>query len=294
MRKLPWVQYDVFTSRAFEGNALAVFTDATGLSDTEMQRIAKETNLSETTFIFPRDAAMEKERGAKVRIFTVDEELPFAGHPTLGTAMYLHHFHGGAAQVDLDLKAGKVPVRFEQRNGLAFGEMKQLDPKFGESFDRASIASLAGVQADDFRDDVPIQTVSTGVAFAIAPVRTLAALQRVRLDWKRAEEYLAKSEAKFIFFVTQETVSPDAALHARMIFYNGEDPATGSASGCCIAWAVKHGVVVPDKQVMIEQGIECRRPSQIYVRAARNGDHVVNVRVGGHAIEVARGEFFLP
>src|SRR5579864_2438867 len=126
-RRLAMTQWDVFSAKALEGNSLAVFSDARGLSDGEMQSIAKEMNLSETTFICPRDAATEKERGVRVRIFTVQEELPFAGHPTLGTAFALRG-GSGAKQVTLDLNVGKVPVQFEETAGQPpFGEMTQVD-----------------------------------------------------------------------------------------------------------------------------------------------------------------------
>ena len=116
-RKFSFVHLDVFTSRRLEGNQLAVFTDARGLSDEEMQKLAREMNLAETTFILPRDEAIERAEGHKVRIFTVNEELPFAGHPTLGTAWYLKQ-HSNQNEIVLDLKVGKIPVRFEQRDGL--------------------------------------------------------------------------------------------------------------------------------------------------------------------------------
>src|SRR5713101_1713751 len=131
IRQLPFVQLDVFSSRPLEGNALAVFLDGRGLSDEQMQALAREMNLSETTFILPRDAATERERGVRVRIFTVAEELPFAGHPTLGTAFVLRG-SGGAREILLDLNVGKVPVPFEEVPGQpVFGEMTQVDPEFG-------------------------------------------------------------------------------------------------------------------------------------------------------------------
>src|SRR5664279_3157298 len=129
-RKFSFVQLDVFTSRPLEGNQLAVFPDARGLSDDEMQKLARETNLSETTFVLPRDAEVERTEGHKVRIFTVNEELRFAGHPTLGTAWCLRR-QDKSDEVVLDLKVGKSPVRFEQRDGLQFGEMRQAEPEFG-------------------------------------------------------------------------------------------------------------------------------------------------------------------
>ena len=139
-RRLRMVQVDVFSSTPLEGNPLAVFLDGTGLSDGEMQSIAREMNLSETTFILPRDAAMERERGTRVRIFSVQEELPFAGHPTLGTAFVLRQDQK-KAEITLDLNVGRVPVRFEDVDGKpSFGEMTQLDPTFGSMHDRELVA----------------------------------------------------------------------------------------------------------------------------------------------------------
>lgn len=292
-RKLSMTQWDVFSSRPLEGNSLAVFSDARGLSDAEMQAIAKEMNLSETTFIFPRDRETEKARGFRVRIFTVQEELPFAGHPTLGTAFALRG-ESNAAEIALELNVGRVPVRFESRDGQpVFGEMTQVDPVFGRQHDREAVAQATGLSVDDFHPSLPIETVSTGVPFTVAPLKSLAVLQNLRVDLGGATEYLEKSGGKFFYFVTSETVDPSAGFHARMLFYNGEDPATGSAAGCAAAWMVAHGVVEPEQQVLIEQGIEMQRPSRIFVRASRRDNRVVNVRVGGNAVEVIRAEVFL-
>jgi len=118
-------------------------------------------------------------------------------------------------------------------------------------------------------------------------------IQKLRIDLNRAAEYTAKAEGKFFYFVTREAVDRDARLHARMLFYNGEDPATGSAAGCTAAWMVAHGVAKSDERVLIEQGVEMKRPSRIFVRASRNDNRVVNVRVGGNAVEVMRGELLL-
>jgi trans-2,3-dihydro-3-hydroxyanthranilate isomerase len=292
-KRLPFTQLDVFTSRPLEGNPLAVFPDAAGLSDEQMQAIAREMNLSETTFIFPRDAAVEKERGVRVRIYTVQEELPFAGHPTLGTAFALRG-NSGAAEIRLELNVGTIPVRFEDPpNEPALGEMTQLDPVFGIVHDRKKIAEVTGIVLDDISPDLPVQTVSTGVPFTVLPLRDLAAARRLAINQTRASEYLAASGGKFFFCVTRETVAPTARLHARMLFYNGEDPATGSASGCAAAWMVERGVAKPDERVMIEQGVEMKRPSRIFVSASRSNDRVVNVRVGGNVVEVLRGELFI-
>src|SRR5439155_810940 len=153
VRRLRFTQFDVFTSRPLEGNPLAVFPDGRGLSDQEMQAIAREINLSETTFILPRDKGTERERGVRVRIFTVQEELPFAGHPTLGTAFVLRG-ETRAPDIALDLKVGRVPVTFEDQDGKpSFGEMTQMEPKFGTIHDRRAVASACGLPVAAFDPD---------------------------------------------------------------------------------------------------------------------------------------------
>ena len=285
---------DVFASRPLEGNQLAVFTDASGLSSEEMQALARETNLSETTFILPRASEVEAREGVKVRIFTTQEELKFAGHPTLGTAWYLAASRGVDA-ITLDLLVGKIPLEFRRENGkLAFGEMRQKDPVFGQIHDPEDVAKALGLEVSDLDPSAPVQTVSTGMPFAVVPVRSLRTLQTLTLYWPKASDYLKKTDAKFFYLVCRETVDPAAALHARMIFYNGEDPATGSAAGCCTGWAVRYGVLASEKPGMIEQGVEMLRPSKIYMRAKRENDSVVDVRIGGSAVQVFRGEAVLP
>ena len=307
------VQWDVFSSRPLEGNSLAVFLDGRGLTDTEMQALAKEMNLSETTFILPRDSVTERERGVRVRIFTVQEELPFAGHPTLGTAFALRgrgdedrgdkirvdenrggEMKNGAVEIVLELNVGKVPVSFEDSSdGPAFGEMTQVNPTFGIQHEREAIARATGLRSEDFDDSLPIETVSTGLPYTVTPLKSLAVMRNLQIEPKRATEYLAQTDGRFFYFVTRETMDREARLHARMLFYNGEDPATGSAAGCTAAWMVAHGVAKPDERVLIEQGIEMKRPSRIFVRASRSDNRVVNVRVGGNAVEILRGEVFL-
>jgi len=292
-RQFAMTQWDVFSSKPLEGNSLAVLSDARGLSDEEMQAIAKEMNLSETTFILPRDPAIERERGIRVRIFTVQEELPFAGHPTLGTAFALQN-KNKTSEIRLELNVGRVPVRFEDAAGQPrFGEMTQVDPAFGAQHERESVARATGLQVEDFDPSFPIETVSTGMPFTITPLRSLHVIQKLRIDLHSASEYLEKTGGKFFYFVSRETMDPAAGLHARMLFYNGEDPATGSAAGCTAAWMVAHGVAEPEQRVLIEQGVEMQRPSRIFVRASRRDNRIVNVRVGGNAVEVLRGEVLL-
>jgi trans-2,3-dihydro-3-hydroxyanthranilate isomerase len=289
-RKLQMVQIDVFTDRALTGNALTVCLDGRGLTTEQMQAVARETNLSETTFILPGDVESERQNAVRVRIFTVAEELPFAGHPTLGTAFVLRG-SGGAGEVRLELNVGLVPVRFEDHTGQpAFGEMTQVDPQFVMRHDRDAVAKATGLSVEDLDPVLPIETVSTGLPYVVTPIRSLSVLRSLRIDPTRTGQYLAQTGGKFFYFVCRETVDPSARLHARMLFYGNEDPATGSAAGCTAAWMVSHGVAQPDERVLIEQGIEMRRPSRIFVRAAKADNRVVNVRVGGNAVEIMRGE----
>jgi trans-2,3-dihydro-3-hydroxyanthranilate isomerase len=308
LRRFHFVQIDVFTSRRLEGNPLAVFTDARGLSDSEMQDLARETNLQETTFVFPRDAATEREQGVKVRIFVPELEIPFGGHPTLGTAMVLRNLRlasqSGAAKtadtdaITLDLKVGKVPVTFRREaSGEVFGEMRQVDPTFLAVHDRETIASLLDLSPGDISSDAPIQTVTTGLFFIIVPIQRLSTLQRLTVAPKKAYDYMSRQKlppglADF-YYITRDTSDPSIGLRTRGLFQTSEDPATGSASGCTAAWMVRYGIAQPEQTVHILQGMEIKRPSHIFVRASKEGDTVKNVRVGGHAVQIMEGTFSL-
>jgi trans-2,3-dihydro-3-hydroxyanthranilate isomerase len=171
--------------------------------------------------------------------------------------------------------------------------MRQKDAEFGESHPRDIVAPLVGLKVDDIADDVPTQAVSTGSFFVILPLKSLAAIRSMRLNHSAINEYLAKTGRRNFYYVTRETEDPKARLHTRLVFNGGEDPATGSAAGCATAWMVKNGVLRSDEQALIEQGAEVRRQGQIFVRATRQGEGVANVRVGGHAVEVIRGEYSL-
>jgi trans-2,3-dihydro-3-hydroxyanthranilate isomerase len=171
--------------------------------------------------------------------------------------------------------------------------MTQIDPTFETQHDREAVAHATGLRIEDFDDSLPIETVSTGIPFTVTPLKSLAVIRNLHIHLDRAAEYLEKAGGKFFYFVSRETVDRDARLHARMLFYNGEDPATGSAAGCTAAWMVAHGVAKPDERVLIEQGVEMKRPSRIFVRASQRDNRVVNVRVGGHSVEIMRGELYL-
>src|SRR5256885_10780724 len=291
MSNYEFAQLDVFTKRPLEGNQLAIFTDARGMSDEQMQALAREMNLSETTFIVPRDEATEAREGVKVRIFTVAEELPFAGHPTLGTATLLRSRRGSPAQITLDLRVGTLPVTFTD-NGTppAFGEMRQRDPEFRAVLAREEVARAIGIGSDEIADQWPIQIISTGLPYAVVPFRRLETLTNLRFSFAQAADFLARTERGLMFyFICPQREGDKLSVRARMIFYGGEDPATGSAAGCCAAWMVRQEVANSEEQVMISQGEEVRRPSEIFVRAARSGSDVTNVRVGGYAVEVLTG-----
>src|SRR5207245_9663326 len=137
------------------------------------------------------------------------------------------------------------------------------------------VSRLTGLLKEDLDDSLPIQTISTGGAFTVVALRSLEIIRSLHIDQNRVNEYLEKTEGRFFYFVTRETVDPAARLHARMLFYNGEDPATGSAAGCAAAWMVAHGVAKPEERVLIKQGLEMKRPSRIFVRAGKKDNRVV-------------------
>ena len=299
MRAFEYAQVDVFAERALEGNMLGIFPDGRGLSDEEMQALARETNLSETTFILPRDEATEREHGVQVRIFTTQEELRFAGHPTLGTASWLYWNHPvlrGAEEIRLALKVGAVPVRFDAADGKpgVFGTMRQPQPTFGAIHDPVTIARALGLAVEDLDPQMPIQPVSTGMAFCIVPLRSMEVARRLQITQQAAQHYLDGSDAKFFHCICRTEGATDAQWHARMQFYNGEDPATGSASGCTIAYLVRHGFIGSGVETVIEQGVEMLRPSRIHVSATFRNGTVSDVFVGGRTIPAAMGRFFLP
>ena len=287
---------DVFTDTPFAGNQLAVFPDAGHLSTAQMQILARETNLSETTFICRRDAAIEQERGVRVRIFTTEEEFPFAGHPTLGTAATIRNLfpeYMNANLIRLDLNAGIVPVAFaatQTGSRAVYGEMTQPEPVFGLKHDPERIAPLLGLSVEDLASQWIPQSVSTGLPQCLVPLKSVEALGRLRIDHSKAERYLRDSDAKFFYPIAPES---DGVWRARMQWYGGEDPATGSAAGCAISYLVRNKIVASGTKVLIRQGIEIQRPSSIYTSAKWLGEKIGEVRVGGSTVPVANGRFFL-
>jgi trans-2,3-dihydro-3-hydroxyanthranilate isomerase len=299
--ELDYFVVDVFTGSALAGNPLAVVMNTASLDAERMQAIAREFNLSETTFVERRTAAQEQAEGVRIRIFTTQGELPFAGHPTLGTASVLKLFapetvHSGL--VTLALNVGPVPVRLSDE-GL-FGEMTQPDPGFGAELDRVEVARLTGLAADDLDPGLPPQVVSTGTAFAIVPLSSQEPLARLNVNRQEAFQWLRERGARW-FYVLGPTGSRKPAWRARMQFQGGEDPATGSAAGCAIAYLVHRGAVASGQRIVLSQGAEIDRPSELILSASlQNGPaqvqsaRVTGVRVAGSTVLVAKGQLFLP
>jgi trans-2,3-dihydro-3-hydroxyanthranilate isomerase len=259
-----------------------------------MQAIAREFNLSETTFIQRRDIEIEKREGVRVRIFTTQEELPFAGHPTLGTASVLRLSAPETLvgdTVKLALNVGTVPVRFE--SGSLFGEMTQRDPEFGDVLDKETVARLSGLGVEDLHAAAVPQVVSTGTAFAIVALQSHEALGRLRVDQEKAAEFLRVHGGRW-FYALGPTGANDPAWRARMQFYGGEDPATGSAAGCAISYLVRHGIVEPQERIHVQQGVEIGRTSDLFLTADMVSGKVGEVRVAGSTVRVAKGQLFLP
>jgi trans-2,3-dihydro-3-hydroxyanthranilate isomerase len=302
MQNLDYFIADVFTDTPLQGNPLAVVMGTCALSTERMQAIAREFNLSETTFVERRAAEVERTDGVRVRIFTPQEELPFAGHPTLGTAAVLkanapETLHDDT--VTLALQVGAVPVRFEQRDGHPselFGEMSQRDPEFGAELDRIAVARLAGLSADNLDSALPPQVVSTGTAFAIVVLRSAQALSRLDVQQKEAAAWLRERGARW-FYVLAPSLDQDekgTKYRARMQFYGGEDPATGSAAGCAISYLVARGAVPSGARIHLRQGIEIGRSSDLFLSAKTESARVRHVRVAGSTVLVANGRLFLP
>ncbi len=282
---------DVFAERPLEGNALAVFHDARGLSSEQMQAIARETNLSETTFVLPADD--DAENGVRVRIFTTQEELPFAGHPTLGTASWLWLHHSalkGAESITLRLNIGPIVVSFAPSDVGVYATMQQNDPVFGVEHDVADVAAVIGMSVDDLLPGYAPQTVSTGNPFCIVALRSVETLGRLAIPQREAIAWLRANGVRWFYCIAPVG---DGNWRARMQWYSGEDPATGSAAGPCIAWLVKNGLVASEQRVVIEQGVEMLRPSRITVQASGAGHQVRSILVSGRTIPVAEGRLFL-
>jgi trans-2,3-dihydro-3-hydroxyanthranilate isomerase len=283
---------DVFAESRYTGNQLAVFRNGNGYSDNEMQDIAKEMNYSETTFIIsdePRDG------GYDVRIFTPAEEVPFAGHPTLGTAFIILReiVSRPLERIVLNLTVGQIPVTFDYRGDILDNIwMQQKPPQFGETLAREDMAAALGLDPDDIDASFPIQEVSTGLPFIIVPVKTLEAVKRARVRRERFFPLIEQREAKAPLLFCPVTYRDENDLNVRVFvdYYDiPEDPATGSANGCLAGYLVKHRFFGSDFiDIRVEQGYEIGRPSLLLLQSEEQDDEIA-VRVGGKVIMVAEG-----
>ncbi len=285
---------DVFAEKKYTGNQLAVFRNAKDISDEEMQQIAQEMHFSETTFILsdePYEGAYD------VRIFTPQEELPFAGHPTLGTAYVIQQelIRRPVEQVILRLKVGWIPVTFRYR-GERVEEMwmKQINPIFGPTFEVKDFVKMLRLDEDDINPKFPAQEVSTGTPFIIVPLKTLDAVKRARIDQELYFDFIENTQAKAILIFSPDTYHAGNHLNVRVFadYYRvPEDPATGAANGCLAGWLVEHRYFGEDRiDIRVEQGYEIGRPSLLYLKAEAKGEET-DIFVGGNVVMVARGEF---
>ncbi len=291
---LPLNIVDVFAEEKYAGNQLAVVRDTRGLSTSEMQAIAREMHFSETSFIL---SEKKREGGYDVRIFTPEEELPFAGHPTLGTAYVISQeiVKKQTDKIILNLKVGQIPVTITHADGKPdVLWMRQKYPTFGTIYSVKTIADALSLEVADIDPAFPIQEVSTGISAIIVPLRTLSAVKRARTDRDKYFELVKNTEAKSILVFCPETYHRQNHLNVRVFvdFYGiPEDPATGSANGCLAAYLVKHKYFAQNKiNIRVEQGYEIKRTSLLLLKAAQSKGDRINVDVGGKVVPVAKGE----
>lgn len=291
MGSLTFYIVDVFAEEKFAGNQLAVVKDADGLSDIRMQQIAREINFSETTFILSDE---KRNGGYDVRIFTPEEEVPFAGHPTLGTAYVIQReiIKKSVETIILNLKIRQIPVNLNDARGVLW--MKQMPPTFGMVFNPDKISSVLNVEASDIDHMYPLQEVSTGLPFIIVPLKTLEALKKSRINSEKYFELIRDSDAKALLVFCPETIKVENDINVRVFAqYYGvtEDPATGSGNGCLAGYLVKYNYLKSKKiDIRVEQGYEIGRPSLLYLRGEEQVGKI-EVLVGGKVQMVARGEF---
>lgn len=292
MTGLTFYLVDVFAEEKYAGNQLSVVRNASALSSDQMQRIANEMHFSETTFIL---SDKEQNGGYDVRIFTPAREMPFAGHPTLGTAYVIRQniVEGTINKVVLNLKVGQIPVTFEKdREGQEILWMKQIPPIFGKIFDAEQVSEVLGLDVNEIDSKFSIQEVSTGIPFVIVPLKTLDAVKRVRIDKDKHSQLTKETQAEILVFCP-ETYNKENNLNVRVfvdLFGIPEDPATGSANGCLAGYLSRYRYF-GDRVVnaRVEQGYEIGRPSLLHLRA-ENREGVIHVFVGGKVVMVARGE----
>ena len=289
MKNLEFYILDVFAESKYAGNQLAVFRNAGDLKTDEMQIIALEMNYSETTFILSED---KREGGYDVRIFTPAEEIPFAGHPTLGTAYIIRNEMETVKsdEIKLNLKAGQIPVSFGSDGEVIW--MRQNPAVFRHVLNHDRVAECLNLHTEDLDSRFPVQEVSTGTPFIIAPLKSLQAIKRAHINLSKFMSMVDELEGRAILLFCPETYNENNDLNVRMFAdYYGvpEDPATGSANGCLAGYLVKYDYFDSEEiDIRVEQGYEIKRPSLLYLRSAYK-DSEIRVEVGGKVILVAKG-----
>lgn len=282
----------MFAQTKNSGNQLAVITNSNNLSDYEMQKLANEMHFSETAFILsdkPRD------NGYDARIFTPSIEVPFAGHPTLGTAYVIKHFIAKepTQEIRLNLKVGQIKVTCEnQPNNQEILWMKQIQPIFSQKFSTEFFQSLLGLEKLDFDSDFPIQEVSTGLPFVIVPLKTLSSVKKARVDQTLLSQLTGKTQSGILVFSPQ-TYHKENSLNVRVFvdeFGIPEDPATGSGNGCLAAYLSHYQYFgLSEIDIKVEQGFEISRPSILYLKTRKKGENI-DVYVGGRVFPIAKGK----
>ncbi len=278
---------DVFAESKFAGNQLAVVLNAGNLTTSEMQHIAAEFHYSETTFI------TGKAKSFRIRIFTPKGELPFAGHPTLGTAFVIQQYiiRKNVPRVSLSLKVGEIPVDFNYDSKPPVLWMKQNEPKFGRKFDSGTMSKVLGIDKSEIDTKFPVHEVSTGIPLIMVPLNSLKSLKRCKVDSKAYFELVAKTWAKSILVFSSAPYKKNSDLSVRVFAeYYGivEDPATGSGNGCLAAYLCKYRYLGSSEvAVSVDQGYEIGRPSKLYLKASETDR--IDVSVGGRVFDVAQG-----
>ncbi|MEX3748348.1 PhzF family phenazine biosynthesis protein [Lysinibacillus xylanilyticus] len=293
MDKINYSIVDVFSQGKYTGNQLAVFKNAEKIPENEMQQIAKEINFSESTFILLNT---KKDNGYDVRIFTPNEEIPFAGHPTLGTAYVIQNeiLESPCDRLILNYKAGQIPVSFDNQEEIIW--MKQNNPTFGQVLDANKVSDVLNIDKEYIDNRFPIQEVSTGLPVIIVPLKSLEAVKKVRIDREKYFELIEHTDAKGIMVFSPEAYSSENDLNVRdFADYYGipEDAATGSSNGCLASYLVKFRYFeTKEINIRVEQGYEINRPSLLFLKANDDNGRI-NVYVGGKVEKIAQGEWFL-
>jgi trans-2,3-dihydro-3-hydroxyanthranilate isomerase len=281
---------DVFAENKYEGNQLAVFIPDTKIETTEMQKVAREMNFSETTFIM---SGIQANGGYDVKIFSPDSELPFAGHPTLGTAYVIKNLFDRSERSDikLNLTVGQVPVVFDDQ----YAWMTQNQPEFGANLEIDRIADALQINGDDINTDYPIEVVSTGLPSVIVHLNSLDAVSRCKINHIAYEKLLKDIGEVNLLVFTSETAGPENDLNVRLFMCNSgflEDPATGSANGNLAGYLLKHDFFHSNEiSYRVEQGAFIGRPSLLKINAKKTNDHYL-IQVGGRVIFISEGKWY--